>query len=325
MNQGENGMQSKPIFEKILAATDGSVPSTNAMELTAFVAKKFNSEVTVIHVISHELMHPQFQRFSPDSSVLSSSQEYVGTSYGDLRVPQWEHLHAPVTSNQARSYDEINIWYQEHGKEVIDDAVTPFKEQSIPVDQKLVEDADPAESIVKEAEKGNYSLIAMGHNGEKGEELRLGSVAKRVAHHAKIPVMIARQKTQISRVLVPVDGSANAARALGYAVSVAEKTGAGMTLLCVQEPSLFALKPQIAKEIGTRVLAGAADQIKGIKVDQKLESGHPAKVIIETARNGDYDLIVMGSHGHSSARRFLLGSVSDHVIHYADRSVLLVK
>jgi nucleotide-binding universal stress UspA family protein len=34
---------------------------------------------------------------------------------------------------------------------------------------------------------------------------------------------------------------------------------------------------------------------------------------------------VMGSRGHGAMKRWLLGSVSDHVIHYTDRSVLLVK
>ena len=47
--------------------------------------------------------------------------------------------------------------------------------------------------------------------------------------------------------------------------------------------------------------------------------------IIEVAKKGNYDLIIMGSHGHGAAKRFLLGSVSDHVLHYADRSILLIK
>jgi nucleotide-binding universal stress UspA family protein len=312
-------MQSKPIFEEILVPTDGSVPSTNALELTAFIAKNFKSRLTVIHVVSHELMHPQLQRFSPES------QEYYGATYGDTRTPPTIHFHEPPSSVQVKAYAEVDDWYRKHGEDVISDAVALFKEEGMSVDQKLVEDPDPAEGILKEAEKGNYGLIVLGHNGEEGEEQHLGSVAKKVSRHAQISVLIARQKTEVSKILVPVDGSAYAEKALEYAVSLADKTDAKMTLLYAQEPSLFRLRPQVAKEIGTRVLANAAGQVKGITPDQKLESGHPGKVIIETARNGDYDLIVMGSHGHTSARRFLLGSVTDHVIHYADRSVLLVK
>jgi nucleotide-binding universal stress UspA family protein len=309
----------KPVFEEILVPTDGSVPSTNALELAAFIAKKFKSKVTVIHVIAHELMYPQLQRFSPES------YEYYETTYSDTRVPQITHLHEPLTTLQQKAYTEISNWYREHGEDIVGDAVALFKEEGVSVNQKLVENADPAESIMQEAEKGGYGLIVMGHNGEKGEQVRLGSVARRVSQHAQIPVLIVRQKSQISKILVPVDGSGNAEEALQQAVSLAEKAGAELTLLYVQEPSLFRLRPRIAEGIGTRILAKAAGQVGGVKLSQKLESGDPARTIIETARNGGYDLIVMGSHGHGSARRFLLGSVSGEVIHYADRSILLIK
>jgi nucleotide-binding universal stress UspA family protein len=313
-------MQSKPNFKGILVPTDGSLPSTIAEELTAFIAKKFKSKVTVIHVITHELMHPELQRFSAESP------EFVGVpTHGDRASLEVHVPETPGTSLQENVYREISEWYREHGEDVVGDALALFKEEGISADQKLIEHADPAETIIQEAEKGSYDLIAIGHSGEKGEELRLGSVANKVSRHAKTPVLIARQKRQISRMLVPVDGSENAEKALQYAALLAEKTDAKMTLLYVQEPSLFRLRPQVAKEIGTRVLARAVSQVKGIKLDQKLESGHPAKMIIQTAKEGDYDVIVMGSHGHSSARRFLLGSVSDYVIHYADRSVLLIK
>jgi nucleotide-binding universal stress UspA family protein len=311
-------MHSKPVFKKILVPTDGSLPSTIAEELTAFIAKKFKSKVTVIHVITHELMHPQLQRFFPES------YEYYGTTYSDATGPVIKHLHEP-TALQQKAYNEINNWYRQQGEDIIADAVALFKEEGISVDQKLVEHADPAESVIQEAETGNYGLIAVGHNGEKEGELRLGSVTKKISIHAETPVLIARQKRQISKMLVPVDGSENAERALQYAALVAEKTGAEMTLLYVQEPSLFRLRPLVAKEIGTRILARAAGQVERIKPDQKLQSGHPAKTILQTAKDEDYDLIVIGSHGHSSIRRFLLGSVSDHVIHYADRPVLLIK
>jgi nucleotide-binding universal stress UspA family protein len=36
-------------------------------------------------------------------------------------------------------------------------------------------------------------------------------------------------------------------------------------------------------------------------------------------------MIVMGDKGHGRVRRFLLGSVSNHVLHYANRAVLIVK
>jgi nucleotide-binding universal stress UspA family protein len=60
-------------------------------------------------------------------------------------------------------------------------------------------------------------------------------------------------------------------------------------------------------------------------MNQKMESGDPAKAIIATADKEGSDLIVMGSRGHGSVTGFLLGSVSNHVLHYARHSVLIVK
>ncbi len=84
------------------------------------------------------------------------------------------------------------------------------------------------------------------------------------------------------------------------------------------------LSPKSLLRWEARFLTHAANRLMGTP-ERKLESGDPAKKIIEIAKKENYDLIVMSSKGHGSVRRFLLGSVSDHIIHYADRSVLLTK
>ena len=122
--------------------------------------------------------------------------------------------------------------------------------------------------------------------------------------------------------LVPVDGSEHSKKVVHYAALLAGRLSAEVTLLSVHEGNL---PPQIMKDTGKKILSEAAGQFEGIRLDEKLESGDPAKTIVQTAKDGDYDLILMGHKGHSTVSRFLLGSVSDHVIHYADRSVLLIR
>lgn len=63
----------------------------------------------------------------------------------------------------------------------------------------------------------------------------------------------------------------------------------------------------------------------GAKMDVKLIQGHPATVITETAEEGKYDLIIMGSRGLGGLRRVVLGSVSNSVIQGTDISVMVVK
>jgi len=64
----------------------------------------------------------------------------------------------------------------------------------------------------------------------------------------------------------------------------------------------------------------------GIKIDTDVTSGYTvANTIVEYARDGGYDLIVMGTRGRSGVQRVLLGSVAFGVITYANCAVLIVR
>jgi nucleotide-binding universal stress UspA family protein len=309
-------MKEKQIFRHILVPVDGSRLSLNAQELAIFIAKKFNSKVTALHVVTHELMHPQLERFYPETP------EYVTGGPRPQDVP-WVHVPQPSVSPVVM---EVTNLYRQKGEDVISDAVILFKEEGISADRKLIEHADPAEAIVREAQKENCDLIVMARSaGEEETKPHLGSIAGKVAIHAQMPVLIAAEGRQISKILVPIDGSKASKKAAEYGGILAKKTQAAMALLYVQESSLFRLRPELTKKMGTDILSSFAKRVKGVKVDQRLESGDPAEMINRTADREGYDIIVMGVKGQSGIRRFLLGSVSDHVIHYANHAVLLVK
>ena len=54
-----------------------------------------------------------------------------------------------------------------------------------------------------------------------------------------------------------------------------------------------------------------------------IATGDPAEEILETAQQGDYDMIVLGSHGHSALRGFLLGTVHAKILHHTKRPILM--
>jgi nucleotide-binding universal stress UspA family protein len=307
--------QHEQFFKKILVPTDGSFPSLIAQGLAAFLAKKFKSKVTVLHVIAHEFIKPHSRGFPMkyrESDRMVPYQEPVPT--GD-----------EVSFPEAVAREPLNSYYQ-RGKRVVAEATAFFKEENIPVDQRLVEDADPAETILEEAERGNFDLIVMGHCGvEEKEKPHLGSIAEKVSRHAKIPVLIAHEKIRISKILVSVDGSENTKETLQYVIPIAKMAGAKITLLSVQKLGPLKLKPKVTKEMGFRILPYVTDLVEGIELEKRLESGDPANAIIQIAEKEDFDLIVMGSRGLGGVGRFLLGSVRDHVCHYTNRSVLLIQ
>jgi nucleotide-binding universal stress UspA family protein len=273
-------MQSEEIFKNILVPMDRS--NGAAQQLSVFIAEKFHSEVTILHVVSP----------GPTQSSIQLAREH------------------------EQAYKE--------SKKSLSDATALFKQKGIAVQEIIVDHADPAEAIIEEAEKGDYKLIIMEQSGTKEEKPHLGSVAEKVSQYSRAPILIARERSSISRILVPIDGSENAGKALKYAAAIAREANAKITLLYVLEQGLFKTKSEEAKKMGTLLLSKAANEVKGIELHQKLESGNPAKIITQMADKEDYDLIVMGSKGQSARMRFLLGNVSSHVIHYTNRSVLIV-
>ena len=286
-------MKSESYFKKILVPVDGSHSCLHAEELAAAIAKNFKSKVTVIHVVSHELLHAGLEL--------------------RYRVPP-----------SVRT--EITNWLLQTGNKIVWDAEALFKEEGIEVDARVIEYEDPAETVIRVAKDEEYDLIVMGNRGETEVEVfSLGSMAEKVFRHAECPVLIVKQKTKLSKILVAVDGSESAEKALEYAVQLAKKHKAKVTLLNVGETKLFGFKPEVAREVGEHILSDAATKVKGLKLNTQLEFGNPAETLIEVAEKGNYDLIVVGSRGLSSVKRFFLGSVSDDISHHAKCSVLIVR
>ena len=144
----------------------------------------------------------------------------------------------------------------------------------------------------------------------------------------------------IGKILVAIDGSDHADHALGYALDLANKYSAKLLLLTVvppvflQLPSLNVVKSQALAEASIELensfrtaLLRAEERAKktpNLSLFTKLEHGNPDEVIVETAKTGDFDVIVVGSRG-LGRRDFALGSVSSRVAENAACPVLIVK
>jgi nucleotide-binding universal stress UspA family protein len=310
-------MESENVFKKILYPTDGSDPGLLAQELAILLAKKLESEVTVFHVVTHELMQPHAKDYLLEGRTVAESPDAEpGAAVGGEMYFDTDNPTAPGAHYSERIDTEITSIYRQQGEDIVADAMLTFKEEGVHADQKIVERKSVAEAVIEEAEREKYDLILMGRNAQKQKEAHLGSVAYKVSRQSDIPVLVAGEKAavKISKVLVPVDGSESSDNALRYGAALSNKLNAALTLLHVQESHLFSLRPQVSTAIGKGILADAAEKLKGTSFEQKLESGDPAKKISEIAEKENFDLIVMGGNG-----------VSNHVLHYTMHSVLVVK
>jgi nucleotide-binding universal stress UspA family protein len=132
-------------------------------------------------------------------------------------------------------------------------------------------------------------------------------------------------------ILVAHDGSADADAALEHAIRLARDQHACVTLLTVaplahQAPSVSAVAPPDLTDCFTTLLRRAVDSVPpDVGVTTRLLPGNPADVILRAIREGDHDLVVMGSHGHGRLHRALLGSVSYRVLRDSPVPVLLIR
>lgn len=137
------------------------------------------------------------------------------------------------------------------------------------------------------------------------------------------------------RILVGVDGSECARRAFDAAVTMAKAGNGSLVVLCVVQPPMMigqrketaARFVRILEREAKLILADYAEEAdkKGIKAETRLAKGHPAEIILYTARAEHADLIVVGSRGRGGVKGMLLGSVSNAVVQNSKVPVLVAK
>lgn len=142
-------------------------------------------------------------------------------------------------------------------------------------------------------------------------------------------------KRFIKKILVPIDGSDSSRKGLEVAVAMAESASAMLTVLEVVEefgplPGYYEAAPpgqDRVKWISEQRFEKIHPALKKTKVkwERKIVEGYAADQICSYAAKGKYDMIVIGSRGLSIVGRFLLGSVSDRVVHHAPCSVTVVR
>jgi nucleotide-binding universal stress UspA family protein len=140
---------------------------------------------------------------------------------------------------------------------------------------------------------------------------------------------------KIKRILVPVDFTEYSNRALDFAAQIARPFKAKIRLLHVIEQFTYSVTDTIQvvdhypalKTIAEPLLKSLETNLKkkGIAVDSQIQSGRPYMAILEQARKGRPDLIVMGTHGRTGVQHLVMGSVAERVVRLAPCPVLTVR
>ena len=140
----------------------------------------------------------------------------------------------------------------------------------------------------------------------------------------------------LKKILVATDASVYSQRALKTALEIARKFNSEVELLFVMHMPVvydssvnsYILSPEQIEQEGERALKATLEGIDISNVTlikKKLQGKKPASVILKEVENENIDLVVMGNHGYGAIVGSLLGSVSQHILHKAKCSVLIVK
>ncbi len=195
----------------------------------------------------------------------------------------------------------------------------------------------PAAAALVEASR-SADLVVVGSRGRHGmADLLLGGVSRQVAAHAACPVIVVRDTSGSGRVVVGIDGSPQAHRALDFAFEEASLRGWTLRVVHAWDVAVIGFDADTSTypqggilddvrdaetRLSSEVLAGHRDRFPDVDLEVRVQRGAAAKVLLEAAE--DCDLLVTGTRGRGGFAALLLGSVSHRVLHHARCHVAVV-
>ena len=287
------------MYDRILLATDGSDHTRRAAEYVRTLGDRFDVEVHVLAVADVGSVSVAFDTGGVEQEVVERLQR------------------------------QCEEWATETA-EFVDAAET------------AVVSGKPREEILDYAAAHDVDLLAMGTHGRTGiRRYVIGSVTEHVLRRAEAPVLTARADERanggdISRVLVPTDGSDAAEAAVDHAVAVAEACGAAVRVLSVVDTRALAAQSELApsdvmleslEERSEHAVNEVAERCEaaGLSVETAVARGAPSRAVCEDAAENNADLVVMGTRGRSGLDRVLLGSVTERTVRHAPVPVMAVR
>jgi nucleotide-binding universal stress UspA family protein len=141
-------------------------------------------------------------------------------------------------------------------------------------------------------------------------------------------------KNNIKKILVPIDGSKNSIRALKTGIVLARQCGATITGVCsinAAPRSEFKGVGSISKSYNKEIEefmdnAKTLSAQNGIIFNKKIMRGEVGYNIIKLAHGkNNFNMIVIGTRGRSTAKELFFGSVSNYVVHTSKIPVVIVK
>lgn len=288
-------------ISRIVVGIDFSAESEAAAKYALKIARHTGAEVVLVHVG----LVPDKQRTLPATQI----------------TREWERIVEEELATSRKRLEDLREHLATHATEV----------------SHMVIDGFPDTGLCEAAKQLSADLVVLGTHGRTGlKRFLMGSVAERIVRMYERNVLVARPGAESTgggfrRILVPTDFTAHAEDALNLALVLAADGGHIDVLHCWDTPPELNLEwtgpvleelAQDAKTAGQKLLERHSRE--GVTTAFEAIRARPGEGIHDQLAKGNYELVIMGSHGRRGLRRFLLGSVTELTIRHAPCSVLVV-
>ncbi|MFC5370790.1 universal stress protein [Arcanobacterium bovis] len=281
----------------VVVGVDGSEPSISALKWALEQARKRDAELRLVCV--YEL------------------PSYAAHTIATGRIAEeGQHLYAAA-------------------EKMITSMVKSVEGQGVKVSWELV-DGDPSEVLVEMSKK--VALIVVGGTSSRSGRIAdrlLRTVSTAVPSYACCPTVVVPHVAEggslpIKHVVVGVDGSEHAKKALQRAVWEADRWGGKLSIVCsvnvdaVSWVPQFSLDDDFYEEIAANVEEQLAevDEGRDIDVEVHVMQGNPVVLLSEFSKEAD--LLVLGTRGRGGFKGLLLGSTSQAILEHSACPTMVV-
>ena len=288
---------------KFLVPVDFTDITNPLLKVAKLLALKHNASVILLHAVSPVIYLPYPESFGVSPIDLSKLAELEAKSIESAK----KHL----------------------------EALRDFLAE-LPVDI-VVDVGEPSEVILAKEEMAD--LIILGsHSKGLMERILIGSTSERVAKYCHKPLLVLKGKAPegFKKVCIAHDLSKHAQSAFEFFLNLVPPEEDGrLTLLHVEETIELPMVDALTEGLTKKIEEEKVNYLNSL-VERANEKGWKAELvvkkynntvdgIVEFIKEGDYDLLVMGSRGLSGLKRVLLGSTSSQVLRRAEVPILIHK
>ncbi|KQI71726.1 universal stress protein UspA [Loktanella sp. 5RATIMAR09] len=282
--------------DKIIALVDGSIYSESVCHHAAWIARKTQAPVELIHVLG--------RREARDKADLS----------GAIRLGARTKLMEELAALDAQRAKLVS----HRGRAILEDAQAIVSTDGVSDITTRLRHGDLVEAIG--TVEGEARVIIIGKRGEAADFAKghLGSNLERIVRAAHRPVFVAsRAFNPVQSVLVAYDGGASAMKAVDHIARSPLFADLAVTVVTVGAET-----PDAKKGLAdAKALLGAA----GIDAETRIVPGQPETELGKMVEEEGFGMVVMGAYGHSRIRSLVIGSTTTEMVRSCKVPVVLMR